>query len=208
MHHSSGRRCFFSFSIALLGFAVLYTGGRILGSAAAQGDAIHLLADGAQSGFLALMVVLSQTKRLARFKTHVLGARAQALFLTAAGVAILFETWHHTETPRSPEVIILLGMFSTAVATLRVKVVHEGWNFKETALLVVRSLTKKQRIDLVIIAELSHVMLDVITSVFVIMSGVWLYFGGTEAIDRLGAYAVASVAFLSATLVWRIADHH
>lgn len=206
IHLLTWQRCGVSFLIAGFFGGIEYGVAVYLESASAQADAIHLLADGLQSAFLALMGYLAARHAEGRFA--VLGAYVQSALLVAAGIIILNEVGRHAGVPRSPASMMALGAGMTALAFARIKIVHRGWSFGKTIILILRALMKGQKVDLLVVAELSHTLLDLVTSAFVLATGVIMERGGSPRIDLDFGYAIAGVAFASAILVFLLARAH
>ena len=181
--------------IALIGGAIEYGLGLFIGSASARGDAIHLFGDGGMSVFAALIVFAVLKNPHSEKKIRTGGAFLQAGMLALAGIFIWVDIAHHEGVaPRSGPQLLILGLGATTVALMRVWVVHPEWR---------RSVTGK--------GEMLHIVIDVLTSVAVIIAGVGVLCG-VGALDKvLAMYLIAPVAILNACyILWHTlsdADH-
>lgn len=180
-----------------------------LDSLSAEADAWHLFGDGMQSALaaaFAYMAMRNDSRVIASCSAHL-----QAFCLAAAGGIIGWRMVIHDAHPRSAEAMVLMGLIATAVALYRLKVAHGGWDFWALAKSIIAGLLGQARLDLFAVVEAIHVFLDVLTSVFVLVTGLQMLAGGSGAIDRHFGWASAGVAIASAFVVYaldRSGEHH
>ena len=206
----TGGRCFgcewrryaYSALIALTFGACEYYVGRKLWSLAAQGDAIHLFGDALQSTISTTIALLAFYHKASEHAWRRWGGYIQALGIALAGVVILHEALYEASAPRSGSAMILLGTVATIVALIRIRIVHAGWDFGKTINEIRGAIVARRKINPTALGELFHIMLDVATSLAVLVTGIIITIAGNIAVDRSAAlYVIAPVAFLSAAAV-------
>lgn len=185
-----------------------YIAGKMLVSVAAQGDAIHLFGDAFQSGISTTIALLAFYHKKSEDKWRSRGGYIQALCIALAGVVILYEALYEPSAPRSGSAMILLGAIATAVALVRIRIVHAGWDFEKTTRETFLAIRKRRKINPTALGELFHIFLDVATSLAVLLAGIGIVLASNTEIDRVAAlYVIAPVAFLSAIAVVVFAHH-
>lgn len=185
-----------------------YAAAVVLTSLSAEADALHLFGDGGQSALAALFAYIAQdrTERWATWSAYL-----QAMCLAAAGTLILWRIGSSDIHPREALAMIGLGAIATVVALWRLKIAHGTWDFRHLAASVLGAIRYRATLDKFAVVEAIHVFLDVVTSAFVLLTGVLMLAGLENNADRYFAYATAAVAFASSIVVVilaRMGHHH
>lgn len=196
---------------ALIAFAFAafeYAAALYLVSLAAEADATHLFGDGGQSAAAALFAYIAARTGSEYWERR--GAYFQALCLTVAGAFILWRLAGDHAHPRDALAVSALGVVATLAALWRLRSTHGSLNLSAMCREIVGAICSHQQINKSVAAEVVHVFLDLVTSVFVLLSGLLILSGVDTAVDRYFGYAGAAVAFGSALVVWFLAraGHH
>ncbi len=190
------------------GFSVIeYVTALLLTSLSAEADALHLFGDGGQSALAAIFAYIAhdRTERWATWSAYL-----QATCLAAAGALILWRVGGSDVHPREALAMIGLGAIATSVALWRLKTAHGKWDFRHLAVSIWAAIQHQAALDKFAVVEAIHVFLDVVTSAFVLLTGVLMLVGLENNADRYFAYATAVVAFASSIVVVILArmGHH
>lgn len=202
------KRLRWSATIALLFGGVEYIFAHLLSSSSAEADALHLLGDSGQSAVAAVFAYCVARDMGRHLETW--SAYLQSACLVIAGVVICWRLYENHDHPRDAIYMFLLGSAATGTALLRLRLVHGDWGFPELARRIWSAITHKQGLDRFTAVEATHVILDVVTSFFVFLTGSLMLLGHEPDIDRWFAYASAVVAFGSAWVTYQLArmGHH
>lgn len=197
-----------SAAIALGVGVIEYILATLLWSASAEADALHLLGDAAQSGTAAAFAYAAARTGNSTIESR--SAYVQSLCLIAAGGYIIWEVASHEKQPREALQLLLLGAAATLAALVRLRVTHGSWEIPQLGIRIWRALRYQEAIDRFATVESVHVVLDLLTSFFVFLTGFLIWQGYEPGLDRIFGYAGSIVAFASAIVTFMLArmGHH
>jgi Co/Zn/Cd efflux system component len=173
---SYGLSAAIAFSVGTLLFLAAYA----IGSVAGQGDATHLLMDGCASmvSYYIVYLVVRGPSREGELRKR--GAYVQAFLLALAALLIFLEALFHEDEVRSLREMYMLGGASTFAAFVRFFIVHRQLHVSITAH-----------------GEMGHLLLDVGTSLAVLVTPMLIQLGGSVSLDRyIAGFVIAPLALI------------